>query len=257
MSSLDWTPPAPLPASSTELEALALVLEDSGFRAFFDEYRPQVAGVIAVRLPRPEELPPGIQACFTRKPEWNSDVVVDQLPPTLEKATDVAHEYGHAVLDTQGYPGVWPALGYGRMAAAVVGLVQDPLVIRLLKPYFEDLKAQWEAGQRLSAARLQTVFPQRLTPVDRTQRVLAIAETILEWRELVGDATATGPYLYPAAESWDMDIAVQALELADAASVRDFSDTNATIAFVSDLRDRYGLDEWVSAPVRRGETPTD
>lgn len=147
--------PSFAPSGLVETDAFRALLSDSEtFRRFYSEVRPQLGDFVVVQ---DVSLPPGIRARTT----WTGEraflrVRAPVCPP--EDATLVAHELGHLLLSTQGFPAVGSPTDHSA-AAALNSAFLDPLVDAHLATSGFDLTPDRVRETEENMRQLKTVAP--------------------------------------------------------------------------------------------------
>lgn len=230
---------------------LKTALESPAFRGFHDALRAKIRWPVHWVV-NPEVLPSRVHGC-TDHHLGECAVVLRRFPDKPLVIHVLAHEIGHLVLDSEGFPGtaplVHPRSPEAHLSTHLTSCLQDPAIEGRLGAFGFDAVGKYERWSRDALEDMigaRASYGDDLPFVLRTQRMLLVLKHRFWWKGIAGDEQDA--HFWQEVQSEFPALANDASDLEVSIEEIGFSDPDSMSAALSQLRHALNLDGIVSEP---------
>ena len=234
----------------SEERFLKTALEAPAFRRFYDALRPKIRWPVHWVV-NPEVLPRRVHGC-TDHHLGECAVILRRLPDEPLGIHVLAHEMGHLMLDSEGFPGtdpLRPRSPEAYLSTHLTSCLQDPVIEGRLGAFGFDAVDKYK---RWSRDALEDMIASRAAYGDdlpfelRTERMLLVLKHRFWWKAIAGDEQDC--HFWQEVQSEFPDLANDASYLEVSIEKTGFADAGPMSAALSQLRHELHLGEIVSEP---------
>lgn len=161
-----------------------LLKSSKEFQAFYEAERKKI--LQPIHWAEDQSLPEGIDYRVTRNQAGTQVIRLRHVPSRLGDASKIAHELGHLVLHSEGFPDTGADARFETVSSALNSMVHDPLVDSRLQPYGFDLRADYVREVEETFRQLESLPDPPSDHPGKMHWVFNYVGKVLDW-ELVSD----------------------------------------------------------------------